>query len=628
MAADTKDSAQEKERQLVSKLASDAPPGDKALACKQLAIYGTDAAVPALAALLTNEELSSWARIALEAIPGAAADVALREALPKLQGRLLVGTINSIGVRGDALAVTLLLPRLKDTDTDVASATAVALGRIGGPRAAKALKTALDKAPDEVRPAVAEGCIRCAEKMVAQQKVRDACKLYQAVRVAHVPRQKVLEATRGAILAQKTAGIPLLLQTLRAKDKATFGFGLRTARELPGKEVTKALTAELWWCSRERQPLLLMALADQGSGEALPTVVEAVNRGSKQLRATAVAILQREGDVSCIPVLLDAAVNADEDLAPLAQGALAKLGGSDVDADLLRRLPPSTSKMRQVLIDISVQRGLDGAMPAILQSANDEDNSMRRTAIHALGAMGGAAQVPTLIAALNRTQDEVERRNMEAALLAVCGRSGAASAQEVIPLTQCGDGGLRIIGLHALAAAGGPQALATVKAALDDKDESVQDEAVRTLSTWPNTWPEDEAVAEPLLALAKSGRRTTHQVLALRGYLQFVQGDKKLPDSEKAAKVSAIMPLLTRPEERRLAIGTLQHLRDPEALKLLAQFLGEPSVAEDACSAIYESATKGKAKLPADDRKKALELVAQHSSNDSLKQKAREAMEK
>ena len=37
-------------------------------------------AVPALAPLLTNEHLASWARIALEAIPGPEAGAALREA--------------------------------------------------------------------------------------------------------------------------------------------------------------------------------------------------------------------------------------------------------------------------------------------------------------------------------------------------------------------------------------------------------------------------------------------------------------------------------------------------------------------------------------------------------------------
>ena len=142
-AADKSRAAEEKQRKLIAVLQSDAPPQDKAITCKQLAIYGTKDAVPALAALLADEQLASWARIALEAIPDPAADEALREAMGKLQGRLLVGVINSIGVRRDAKAVDGLVGRLKDADAEVASAAAVALGRIGGAAAAKALEQSL-----------------------------------------------------------------------------------------------------------------------------------------------------------------------------------------------------------------------------------------------------------------------------------------------------------------------------------------------------------------------------------------------------------------------------------------------------------------------------------------------------
>ena len=41
-----------------------APPADKAIACKMLSVYGTEACVPELAKLLNDEQLASWARIA------------------------------------------------------------------------------------------------------------------------------------------------------------------------------------------------------------------------------------------------------------------------------------------------------------------------------------------------------------------------------------------------------------------------------------------------------------------------------------------------------------------------------------------------------------------------------------
>ncbi|HYG35983.1 MAG TPA: HEAT repeat domain-containing protein, partial [Clostridia bacterium] len=131
-AAEVRENPAEKQRQLIAVLQSDAAPGQKAITCKQLAIYGTDEAVPALAPLLADERLASWARIALEAIPGPAADEALRQAMDKVQGKLLVGVINSIGVRRDVKAVKGLISKLETADAEVASAAAVALGQIGG----------------------------------------------------------------------------------------------------------------------------------------------------------------------------------------------------------------------------------------------------------------------------------------------------------------------------------------------------------------------------------------------------------------------------------------------------------------------------------------------------------------
>src|SRR5262249_23871305 len=94
----------EKEKELIAVLRSDAPKAEKAISCKKWAIDGSSAAVPELAKLLPDPQLSSWARIALEAIPGDAADEALRKATESLQDNLLVGVINSLGVRRDAKA--------------------------------------------------------------------------------------------------------------------------------------------------------------------------------------------------------------------------------------------------------------------------------------------------------------------------------------------------------------------------------------------------------------------------------------------------------------------------------------------------------------------------------------------
>ncbi|MDH3718067.1 MAG: PBS lyase, partial [Planctomycetota bacterium] len=120
-ADDKAPAGREKERQLIAVLQSAAaPPAQKAITCKKLAIYGSQDAVPALAPLLHDPQLISWARIALEAIPGPEADAALRGAMKALEGRSLIGVINSLAVRRDADAVPGLIARLEHEDLQVA----------------------------------------------------------------------------------------------------------------------------------------------------------------------------------------------------------------------------------------------------------------------------------------------------------------------------------------------------------------------------------------------------------------------------------------------------------------------------------------------------------------------------
>jgi HEAT repeat protein len=264
----------------------------------------------------------------------------------------------------------------------------------------------------------------------------------------------------------------------------------------------------------------------------------------------------------------------------------------------------------------------------LVKAAQDQDPATRSTAVQALGTIGGAGQVSDLVHLLPSAQNEQQRQDIEAALLAISGRVGAPCAQYLVPLTHDQDTAVRKAALHALASAGGPDALKAVTLAVDDPDPSVQDEAVRTLSTWPNTWPEDEAIAQPLLNLAQHSQKPNYQVLAMRGYLQFLQGDKKMSGDDKLAKVQEALPLMNRAEEKRAAIAVVQSIPTAAGLAMLAKFAEEPALAEDACSAIVEIASKNLPGVTGESRRLALQTPIEKSKNEQTRKKATEALAK
>jgi HEAT repeat protein len=171
----------------------------KAIACKRLSMVGTRDAVPALAALLNDEQLGFYARFGLEPIPDPAVDEALRNALSQLNGKLLIGVIHSLGVRRDGEAAEHLGKLVFNSDVEVARAAAASLGAIGDGQAAGLLREALTRAGSAVRPVVARAALVCAERLMEVDRGA-AMEMYEALNTGDVPKP-VTWAARRAIMA-------------------------------------------------------------------------------------------------------------------------------------------------------------------------------------------------------------------------------------------------------------------------------------------------------------------------------------------------------------------------------------------------------------------------------------------
>ncbi len=563
---------------LIEVLKSAAPPSEKAIACKRLAICGHEEAVPALAALLPDRELSSWARIALEVIPGEAADAALREALGRLEGRMLVGVIHSIGVRRDAKAVDALTARLKEADADVASASAIALGRIGGDAAAQILEASLASAPKGVRSAVAEGCILCAERAGAAGKTADAVRIYGAVTKASVPMQRILEATRGLILVQGSAGVPLLREQLQATEKSRLALGLRIARELPGPEVTRELIAELSEAPPQRQALLILALADRGDKAALPAVLHVAKTGEEDARSIALRALLRLSDTSCVPVLLEAASGGNEELARTAIAVLADMPGAEIDKDLASRLSRAEGKLRRVLIELAGRRPIVGATASLRKVADDPDAPTRAAALAALGATIELGDLDVLIERVAQPRDADDAAVAGKALATACQRMAdrEAAAAKLIAAMPSAAVPVRCRFLEILTKIGGRGALQSVAAAVKDQEPQIQDTASRLLGEWM-----DLDAAPVLLDLAKNAADEKYKIRALRGYIRLVR-QFDMPDAERAEMCRTALQTAQRTAEKRLVLEVISRYRNAAMLSLALEATRVPEVKNEA----------------------------------------------
>lgn len=171
----------------------------KEFAFRKLSMIGSYDTVPALAKLLTDEDLSHLACFALERIPSASADKALRDALGKTKGKTKVGIINALASRGDSKSVHVICGLLNNPDKKVSKAAAAMLGKLGGNEAADTLGKALPKASQDVYTDLADAYLKCADKFLAQGDKNAAVAIYKKLYVPISPKPIRIAALRGMV---------------------------------------------------------------------------------------------------------------------------------------------------------------------------------------------------------------------------------------------------------------------------------------------------------------------------------------------------------------------------------------------------------------------------------------------
>jgi HEAT repeat protein len=531
-------------KDLIAVLRSDAATFDKARACQQLTALGDKEAVPALAALLGDDKLASHARSALEGIADPSAAAALRDSLGRLHGNLLIGAINSLGVRRDVKSADAIEKLTHDQAPGVVEAAWAALGRMGH---AKGL--GLKGASPETRTAVGHAALACAERLQAQGKKAEAIELLDLVRNADVPKQIRDSATYGAMVARGSADLSLLTSQLKTDDAGAFAMAIRASRRIPGPEVTKALMAAMGPLAPARQAVVIAALADRGDASVLPVVQKAATAGPVEVRLAAVLALGKLGDATSVATLVDAALAADAGLAQAAQEGLLLMRAEGVDAAIVGRLAQADAKDRITLLDILGQRGAASAASAIAKAADDPAGEVRFAAIRALGRVVGPEDLPALVARLPRAATPEEAAVVQEALRAACNRVPDPDActrklqdcMAAAPLpAQC-------FLLELIGQIGGGEALKIVSAHARDGREEIRDAATRALGNWMS--PD---AAPVLLDLAKTLDDARLRSRAFRGYLRIAR-QLDLPMDRRLAMCEEVMTVAQRDEEKRLA---------------------------------------------------------------------------
>ncbi|MBN2311057.1 MAG: DUF1080 domain-containing protein [Candidatus Hydrogenedentes bacterium] len=572
----------------------------KAFLVRQLQVAGGDESVTPLASLLSDEAFCDPATQALTAIGTRDATAALVAAYPGAVGACRAVLIKALGTLECDAELARIEQDTASEDAEVRDAARFALASIGAPSSQEYLAAAAEVEEPYARAKATSLYLLYARRLAENGDKRQAAGICRALLDARTEPGDVnvrCAALAGLVDADGRGALDDLVAAMDSPDKQFRGGALELAARIPGRGATRRWVKKLADASPEARQEIVAMLGDRGDRAALGALVDALGDEDQAVRLAAVNAVTRLGGSKAVPALLAYAGSTDDaDELAAVKAALLRVPGEGAVTAVSKALDDTPAAGRVVLLEVLSARRAEAQVESVFAQTADADKAVRVAAIKAMGNVARASDVPRLVGLVLAAQSDAERAEAQKVAVSTAGQIAAVEERAGAALEALGnsDGAQRAALLEMLPGLGGAKALAVVIADTKSADKAVQDAAIRALADWP-----DAHAAPELLAIAKATEELTHHVLALRGYVRLA-GVAKLEPQPTLWMYQHAMAAAKRVDEKKLALSGMANVRTAESLQVVAGYLGDAELKEEAASAAVRIA------CPQNDKDKGL----------------------
>ncbi|HEY2083487.1 MAG TPA: HEAT repeat domain-containing protein [Verrucomicrobiae bacterium] len=602
-------------------LQSQASPHDKDAACAWLKRHGTARSVPALAALLTNEQLSLSGRHALETMPVPEAENALIAALAQTSGLLKAGIVSSLGVRRDAAAVPELAKLLSDSNAQIAGGSATALGEIATPGALAALERQLKTSGSSAADAVVDGCLRCAHHLLMAGSRQQAFSVYQEVYQRPTKEFFHVAAFRGMAQSSEN-GASFIANAITNGPAAIQMAAVQLVHEKDFSGATKDIAALLPNANPLVQAALIDALNQRDDPAAVSEISPLAKNGEQEVRAAALAALGNLGDDETVPLLVEIAATPGDAGQAAARQALALIHRGTPNQALLKLLAGSKTDAQAEIVRALNNRGAMEATPQLLELAKRAEDPVRAATFQALARLADQPQLEGFVQIVGEMKTDEGRSAAADALGLACRhiqtRHGTVDFSPVLEALKNGSAQTRIALLPVCSSVANSQTRSALREYAADSSSDVWGAAIRALcqTADPELLPDIVKVAQ----MSDEEFRASAIEACVR--LTTQEGGAAIPNSERVKYFQAIIPAASTTAEKRLALsGLAAGVTDARALKLAEPLLSDNAVSNETALAIIGISRRLSDTAAA---KAALDTLIAHGASEQILQQARD----
>jgi len=560
------------EAKLIASLKSSKSVDLRRFICRQLRTIGTADAIPALAGLLGDKDLSHGARYALGRIEDPKAAAALRDAMGKTKGKIRAGIIVTLAKRGYPAAIGDMVKLFGASDKLVSHAAIRGVGVMGTTDGAKALLGARASASGEIRKRMTDALLECADKLAETGKGADAAVIYKSLYTPKEPTHIRLAALGGLAGSQGPGAVDTLAKVIKGDDPQMAATAIAYMTEVKDPKATKVLVDMLAGAKPETQPLILASLGARGDKSACAAVTKCAASEDKAVKSAALEALGSVGGAGSVPLLVKNAGGGGSERS--AQAGLMAIKGPGVDEALIKQVASEEIKISIEAIKALRARGCKKAVDALFKAAVSKESYVRRTAAEAIGALGAEKDIDRLLKILASPADPKDRGALEhaAGTLFLSVADNDKCAAKVLAASHTASGEAKAAMVRLMGKVPNAKTLDAVKTLVKSSDKAVNDASVRTLAAWPDATP-----AAAVIALAKSTSNKTHRVLLLRGYVRMAGMTKDPTDMCLAA-----MKLASSSQDKKLVLSGFGAAGTMKALNEVAKYFDDAKVREEA----------------------------------------------
>jgi HEAT repeat protein len=595
-------------------LQSDVPQAGKSILCKELGIIGSEVSVPVLSKMVSDPDMSGLALLALEKIPGEAADEALRDALLQSGGNTKLAVLNSIALRKDIHAIQQIRGLTSDPDTKLAGAAIDALGSIGSPICADILKDLFHRAEDDLKWRIADSWLMCADALLLNSQADLSRRIYIQVFESAPPLSLKNAALKGMFVTSNEDPGIFIANHLKNEDPTFHRQIIGLVCLIPEPENLGRLFSEVPSLPELSRLFLLNTLADVGDYSIRPDIMKAIHDKDPFIRVAAIKALPGVGMASDASLLAGIAAEKRGSEREMARQSLNILAAEYTNDSIMAGIESTEVNKKAELIISTGERNITEAIDMLISSASSPDQKVRTESIRALGKIASSDALSQLIELLVIAQSRRERMEAERAVLSLTQKlpDGSNRSGEIIKVLSAGTDQASTISLISiLGQICDRKDLPILLEYLASEQDDIQLATIKALSGWPDASPLPD-----LMNIVQSTEDQRKHTLSLRASVEVVISDMNMTSHEKLVEIMTAWEMASNSDEKKIVISGLSNISSIEALDMSLHLMSGGELRQETEAAVLTIANSTAWEYPVETRERLLKFLASTENPD------------